>query len=284
VRLWRASAATVCALAGADACTLLVDTGGLVPARAGARSDAGIDGTFAEAGTADARAGEGGPGDAGDAAPPGRFCAQIDAGFCDDFDDGPTLRSAWTPVYPRRATLDVRADAGAVSAPHVLFVQTQQLASGDTAENHVNYALRSAPTRTLRVAFDVRIDQVSRFVDLTTFYASDPLGRFYFLQLGVDATTFILEEYYSQADGGNGGVYAPSVPAPPLGTWVRCEIRGSSITGLVELLVNGQVVISRPGAPESGGMTSAEIHVGIDYADGPGRASVAFDNVVIDYE
>jgi hypothetical protein len=259
-------------VAGAAACTLLVDTkdlsgeagpgpgpdGATSPSEAGPSASSGADG-----------------GDARADGPPARFCdAHKDAILCEDF-DGPSL--APERIVARLGNVVVTPSSDARSAPNELVV-TMPALTGSYAGTAC-YTSPDIPTTKFHVSFDVLVVTGTSVVVLDV-EAIDSAGDDLQGALMGDSTFALFQEFTQFVDGGQATAKNINLPVSFTPAWHHVDVCYDYGSGVRLASFDGARSLSGTGV--RGWPSEARVEIGAEYATNNPREEVHIDNVLVD--
>jgi hypothetical protein len=222
------------------------------------------------------------PFDRSDATP--RFCASHtpDGGFCDDFDEG-ALGARWTRSW-KDGGEGLALDQVVASSPPYALKATSAASITSTTRVGPHLVLAVPPSKSLRVAFDLRVDGAdpdTRFTVLEIVHTPDPGGTGYpwtaSLKIYKGATTL---------------AFVTEPPGDPSFEVIR-DIDGGTFASLtrvtLEFQPNGMFTVDVGGAAVASVSSQQsvnprfEVRLGVVRVDSIQSVAVRYDDVVVEH-
>ena len=279
----RARVAGAVALAAASGACLFPSLDGVSGATGDAGADAGADATVdspSDAPGADAVA------DAGSDARP-FSCTQVDAAFCDDFDDedGSTF-SHWSLAYVVGGGTATRGPSDASAPFAALFTTPSTAGTAPYALLHREFS--SALTSSAHLAFDLRVEKFPSSAQ--SYFSTGGITLSTSNGSGVGLDIFSKGSLFQETVFTDGGSDYPTLHLaadPPLGKWIHVDVIVSFAQSVAtaQVLFDGTTVLAPTNLDPRMSWDTPEITIGETYVD-PANDGCAFstDNVTFDFE
>jgi hypothetical protein len=206
------------------ACSLLVDTNGLMATGEPDTSPGSLDGPAPEVTPAEASAGD--AAQVGDASTDAGFsCNSSAATLCDDFDTAP-LGMRWTGTKLVGATMQIDQSGPALSAPGALAIALPENGAGTPRAARLETTFASASALDCR--FAVRVDSTSSVADedvgVLDLVVARPGFSSFLLRLAIAREAIVLFQDGDTADGG--AISRTNVLSSYLvGSWARLRVQ-----------------------------------------------------------
>ena len=265
--------------AAASAACLFPSLDGLSVAGGDASSDVGVDTSEA---ASDA------PTDGGFEAAKPFSCANVDAKFCDDFDDedGSTF-SHWSSAYIVNGGDASRAPSDASPPFAALFTTPSTPGTAPYALFHRQFT--GIITTSLHLAFDLRVDKYPSATTSVFSTGGVTLSTANGGGIGLDILqqNSCLQETVFLPDGGADYPTLHLSADPPLGKWVHVDLIVNFGNGLAtaQVLFDGQTVLAPTNLDGRIPWGTPDLAMGETYVD-PANDGVAFliDDVTFDFQ
>jgi hypothetical protein len=213
-----------------------------------------------------------------DGSAPSRYCATVDASYCEDFDGDEEP----TGLQLERGGMLERDDAVSLSPPRSLLTTA--------SENRAVARYRAVvdADRRVRLAFDVRIEQrgASGIAELASLDVELPSGRLYEVNVEVSAAGALSTQQYDTALSPNREIH-PLAGELRDGVWTRVEMVLALDERKISITVDGKVgaeLDMREGAPEAGTLRAGYGIVWLRELSAPTTWAVRYDNVTLDFD
>jgi len=266
-------------VAAASAACLFPSLDGLSGPGGDAASDVAIDGSEA---ASDA------PTDGGFEAAKPFSCANVDAKFCDDFDDqdGSTF-SHWSSAYIVSGGDASRAPSDASPPFAALFTTPSTPGTAPYALFHREFT--GVITSMVHLAFDLRVDKYP--TSSSSFFSTGGISLSTSNGSGIGLDIFqqgsLFQETVFLADGGSDYPTLHLTADPPLGKWVHVDIIVNFGNNLATAQVrfDGTTVLAPTNLDGRIPWDTPQLTIGETYVD-PANDGVAFltDNVMFDFQ
>jgi hypothetical protein len=205
-----------------------------------------------------------------------RYCATVDASYCEDFDGTEEPRD---PQTTNGAALR-RDDAVSLSPPYSLLATA--------SENRAYARSRSvvdARTR-MRLSFDVYLEQrgASGLAELAGLEIELSGGRLYELNVEVDSSGALGTQQFDTGLSPNRETHPLEVELPNR-VWVRVEMELALDRRVVSVSIDGRaptVLPMRDGAPDAGTLRAGYGIIWLRELAAPTSWRVRYDNVTLD--
>jgi hypothetical protein len=258
------------------ACSLLVDTNGLMSTGEPDTSPGSLDGPAPEVTPAEASAGD--AAQVGDASTDAGFsCSGSAATLCDDFDTAP-LGARWTDTRLVGATMVIDPSGPALSAPGALAIALPENAAGAARAARLETTFASVSAVDCR--FAVRVDSTSSMSDedvgVLELVVARPGFASVLLRLVIGRETIVLFQDGETTDGG--AISRANQLSPyQVGSWARLRVQTdfSKLTLDVNGVSSAAVPVVLDGTP-TGPMSMA---LGATYDTETPRWDLRFDDL-----
>ncbi|HEY1954562.1 MAG TPA: hypothetical protein VGH28_03105 [Polyangiaceae bacterium] len=214
-------------------------------------------------------------------------CADVDAKFCDDFDDDGSTFSRWSSAYIVNGGDAGLAPSDASPPSAAEFTTSTTAGTGPYALLHREFT--GVITTSAHLAFDLRVDKypssTSSFFSTGSITLATANGGGIGFDIAQQGSLF--QESVFLADGGAEYPTLNLTADPPLGKWVHVDVLLSFGNGLAtaQVLFDGKTVLAPTNLDGRIPWGTPELTIGETYVD-PQNDGVAFltDNVMFDFQ
>lgn len=222
-----------------------------------------------------------------DAAPdaPSSFCAQhASAVFCADFDESADAAAGFTNAYLTDGGVLSLDTAEYVTAPAALLAGSTALASGASAHGAEVRYTNFAPTTSLTLDVDVRVDALATQGSYVEAFALVfDSGAKSSLQLNLKSASSEVGEELDPGDGGAKTYVGHAFPAKlPMGAWSHVTVALSFAARTLTVTVDAVVVVDHVTLAPGFATGNLDVYAGNAYSPGPSSgASIVDDDVLV---
>ena len=229
--------------------------------------------------------------DAADAAPqdsgtdaPAAFCAQhASALFCADFDESADAAAGFSSTYLTAGGVVALDTSEFATPPAALLAGSTALASGASAHGAEVRSTSFAPTTSVTLDVDVRVDalatQGSYVEAFALVFEGSPRSS---VQLNVKSASTEVGEELDSGDGGKSYVGHTFTTQLPMAKWSHVQIALSFAARTLTAIVDSNVVVDHVAISPSFTTGNLDVYVGNAYSPGPSSGtSIVYDDVLV---